>query len=255
MGLVSGYAHNHREQNAFKKVATVASVELTGSDMSPPTTHGDHESVRIPSPKVLRVAASEAVEVVDAEEEWKLDETQNCLIDATEITINVHVERDPAKITGYFTHAHPLRDIHRQALSLPVVLPQRRLKDRTRGFVKACIPHLKGCGIDHETFLELLETFNQVTLASAWLDTINPASLTFVTLPTVFSRAASIAIALAVEVAKNTQSRHRYNHILDQMNSDFSRPRGLYALVLMWNPDSNNMKMDVNLTYDECYVL
>lgn len=79
------------------------------------------------------------------------------------------------------------------------------------------------------------------------LDATNLASLAFGNLPTVIFEAASIAIALAVEFVKNLQSRHRYNHILEQVNEDLFRPRGLYALFLTWKPDSNNLNMDVNL--------
>jgi hypothetical protein len=40
----------------------------------------------------------------------------------------------------------------------------------------------------------------------------------------------------------------RYNSFLDQINDDFFRPRGLYCLVLTWNPESDETHTSVNVT-------
>ena len=40
---------------------------------------------------------------------------------------------------------------------------------------------------------------------------------------------------------------YRYNSFLDQINDGFYRPRGLYCMVLTWNPESNDMEVGVNI--------
>ena len=44
-------------------------------------------------------------------------------------------------------------------LDLPVILPQRRPKNKERGFVRAYAPVLQACGIDQAKFLAFLEGF------------------------------------------------------------------------------------------------
>jgi hypothetical protein len=40
-------------------------------------------------------------------------------------------------------------------LPCPVIIPQRRPRDKKRGFVRAYAPVLESCGIDQKTFLDL----------------------------------------------------------------------------------------------------
>lgn len=40
----------------------------------------------------------------------------------------------------------------------------------------------------------------------------------------------------------------RTNTFLDKTNTEFFRPRGLYCLVVTWNPESTQTVEDVNLT-------
>jgi hypothetical protein len=57
-------------------------------------------------------------------------------------------------------------------IPLPVILPQRRPKDRTRGFVRAYAPVLENVGIDQATWLAFLGTFQLPSEASPWLAAI-----------------------------------------------------------------------------------
>jgi hypothetical protein len=104
-------------------------------------------------------------------------------------------------------------------MPLPVVLLQRRPKDRTRGFIRAYSPDLMNYGIDQTMFLNFLETFNLASQSSPWLNAINMAGIAFMHLPTGISQAASLALMLTVQVAKNMQSRHRYDFLsLDRLS-------------------------------------
>lgn len=106
-----------------------------------------------------------------------------------------------------------------QKLPLPIVPPQRRPKDRTGGFIRAYAPDLMSCGIDQAMFPDSLETFNLASQSSPWLNAINMAGIAFMHLPTGIPQAASLALMLTVQVAKNMQSRHRYDFLkLDRLS-------------------------------------
>src|SRR5687768_2121087 len=62
-------------------------------------------------------------------------------------------------------------------LDLPVILPQRRPKERSRGFVRAYAPLLSNVGINQHMWLKFLDDFEQSTQATGWIQTINLASL------------------------------------------------------------------------------
>ena len=93
----------------------------------------------------------------DDEEAWELDEAAE--------------EADPpsyAETTQQETNDELARALGRlpppnpsQRLPCPVVIPQRRPKNKARGFVRAYAPVLGDCGIDQATFLTFLKSFHQ----------------------------------------------------------------------------------------------
>lgn len=61
-------------------------------------------------------------------------------------------------------YAHELQDPRVQSvrgLSCPVIIPQRRPEDQSRGIIRAYSPELSNCGIDQETFLGFIDEFNE----------------------------------------------------------------------------------------------
>jgi hypothetical protein len=54
----------------------------------------------------------------------------------------------------------------RGRLPCPVIIPQRRPKDKERGFIRAYAPALLECGIDEATFLNFIDSLNQATKVS-----------------------------------------------------------------------------------------
>jgi hypothetical protein len=204
VGLASESIHHHKEKKAAKKAA-VAQREHPDTQSTPPGQQGERE-----------------LEEGD-EEQWDLDDAQDELIDQEPPNPKKRpFERDPKKITQHFIDDYPLpQGIQLRKLPLPVVLPQRRPKNRTRGFIRAYAPDLMNCGIDQAMFLDFLETFNLASQASPWLNAINLAGFAFMHLPTGISQAASIALMLTVEVAKTMQSRHRYGFLtLDRLSGN-----------------------------------
>lgn len=54
-------------------------------------------------------------------------------------------------------HPPPANSAVRPKLPCPVILSQRRPRDKKRGFIRAYAPVLEECGIDQATFLDFLK--------------------------------------------------------------------------------------------------
>ncbi|KAJ9410548.1 hypothetical protein DTO045G8_1454 [Paecilomyces variotii] len=186
----------------------------------------------------------------DEAEQWELDEAQDELVGGsspqrrpiqdTEVLLYEFIRQYPQP--AYSERSTTSR------LPYPVVLPQRRPKDRSRGFVRAYAPVLENCGIDQTMFLDFLETFNEASQASPWLNAINLATIGTMFLPHGISMAVSIAIQVTTKIAIEMQSRSRTNSFLDKVNDEFFRPRGLYCLLMTWSPESDEIHTAVNIT-------
>jgi hypothetical protein len=151
------------------------------------------------------------------ENQWALDDAQDDLLPAySPPTTPGSLEkpiRDVKILIDIFFQKHPLPNLADlppiPRLPYPVVLPQRRPENRSRGFIRAYAPVLMNAGIDQATFLNYLELFDKASQASPWLNAINLAGLAFSFLPMGISMAISVAIAISVKVAMEMQSRSR----------------------------------------------
>jgi len=124
-------------------------------------------------------------------------------------------------------------------LPYPVVLPQRRPKDKSRGFVRAYAPLLGDCaGIDQKTFIDFLDDFDQASRASSVFDVINIACFAVGMVPNPIAMGVSIAVQVASRTGQELQSRYRRNTYLDQINETMFKPRGLYCMIMTFKPDS-----------------
>ncbi|ORY67419.1 uncharacterized protein BCR38DRAFT_426990 [Pseudomassariella vexata] len=184
------------------------------------------------------------------EEEWGLDEAQDELRspspaksdaqarDASSLADSV-IERIPPSVTS-------ISSLNK--LPHPVILPQRRPKDRSRGFIRAYAPDLMYAGIDQTAFIDFLNTFEKATRASPWLGAINLASAATLALPHGVGTGVAIAIQVVVGIAMELQSRKRSNTFLDKMNNEYFRPRGLYVLVMTYDTTSDKVLTEQSLT-------
>ena len=163
------------------------------------------------------------------EADWELDEAGEAYADP-ENASGEH-EASVGNLVQTFLNQHPPPyTATEERLPCPVIIPQRRPKDKSRGFVRAYAPVLLDCGIDQVTFLDFLKAFHkasQVHLILATLFIRNSKSVTdnmqaspvytvinlaafgagFV--PEVAAQVTSIVVQVAVGVAKGVQVRQR----------------------------------------------
>ncbi|KAJ5682985.1 hypothetical protein N7462_006150 [Penicillium macrosclerotiorum] len=192
------------------------------------------------------------------EEQWALDEIQEELAQSTqepgpadprkaaEGDDNAPESADEASLAQRFISTYPapppylpseeLRPLQGR-LAAPVVLPQRRPKNRDRGFIRAYAPALDACGINQAMFMDFINTAEKACQASPWLHAINLASIGTIWLPTVTGLAVSIAIQITTDIAIAVEGRRKTNTFFDKVNREFFQPRGLYCLVMTWNPE------------------
>ena len=124
-------------------------------------------------------------------------------------------------------------------LACPVILPQRRPKDKSRGFVRAYAPLLKECSdIDEKTFIDFINDLDVASKASPVFDVINMACFAAGLVPNPIAMAVTIAVQVASRTAQEIQTRQRRNTYLDQINESLFKPRGLYCMIMTFKPES-----------------
>ncbi|KAH8690787.1 hypothetical protein BGW36DRAFT_432572 [Talaromyces proteolyticus] len=192
----------------------------------------------------------------EVERSWQLDEAQDVVVGESEPRKSKKGVANPDKIIGAFLQRQPppyasssspdgARPISK--LEFPVAIPQRRPKDKKRGFIRAYASDLENVGISQETWFDFIETLNEASLANPWINALNLASIAASPLPFAISTAISMAIMVATTVAIEAQSRYRQNKALDRLNEEFFRPRGLFCLVMTWDATSFNARTNVDI--------
>lgn len=93
------------------------------------------------------------VEEAELEDEWNLDDAQDDILErsapATSEPDMAEPEQRFLRINAFTQAINQQKPLSR--LLHPVILPQRRPKDRSRGFIRAYTPLLQDCGIDQPT--------------------------------------------------------------------------------------------------------
>jgi hypothetical protein len=118
----------------------------------------------------------------------------------------------------------------------PVVIPQRRPGNRSRGWELAYAPALLDCGISQPVFLDFLDAFNNASKGSPYLDAINVAAMGAGFAPGITPMVISMAVPIGVRMAKDAQTKSQSNAYLAKANTELFAPHGLLAMVMTWNP-------------------
>jgi hypothetical protein len=133
------------------------------------------------------------------------------------------------------------------ALPRPVILPQRRPNDKSRGFVRAYAPDLGTYkGIDEATFLDFLKQFHTSSQASGWLKVINVAAIGAGFAPSLIAIAVSASVQAGARIGLEAQTRYRTNTYLDKANEELFHPRNLHCMVMTFKPDNADTLLSMN---------
>ena len=145
--------------------------------------------------------------------------------------VGIHIERDI--IANRQANSAPIG-----TLPLPVIIPQRRPRFKSRGFVRAYSPVLQDVGIDQETFLRFLKNFHASSQANPCFNAIIVAATVAGFVPEPIVMAVTTAVQVAAGVGKEMDSRRKTNNFLDRMNETLFKPAGCYAFIMKYKPDA-----------------
>lgn len=84
-------------------------------------------------------------------------------------------------------------------LPYPVIIPQRRPGDKSRGFARAYPPDLERFGIDQDTFLQFLKSFHSASHASPVLYALYVAASAISPIAGLTTFAVSISVTMTLE--------------------------------------------------------
>ncbi|CRG92662.1 hypothetical protein PISL3812_09726 [Talaromyces islandicus] len=251
VGLVAEARQHHKAKKAAEREHannennTESNTENSPQNLPAPGVAHNNET----SP-----TSSSVNDRADTEEaQWQLDEAQDELVGGSTPRKSKQGTANPDKVVQAFLDRQTLpetaqlRLFENARLEYPVVLPQRRPRDKKRGFVRAYAPDLQSKGIDQALWLDLIETLNESSLANPWINAINLAALATNALPTAIGFAVSTAIMIATQIAMEAQGRYRQNKALVKLNDEFFRPRELYCLIMTWDPNSHSSRINVDV--------
>ncbi|KAK4943273.1 hypothetical protein LTR10_017116 [Elasticomyces elasticus] len=131
-------------------------------------------------------------------------------------------------------------------LPAAVIIPQRRPHSKTRGFVRAYAPDLGNCGINQQVFMHFLAGFDAAIQKQSLFFVANLPVAGGVLAATMMMGSnplvdlAGILVHATLEAGRRMYVTHKTNDYLFDMNEKLFKPRGLYALIMTYNPDSSN---------------
>lgn len=198
VGSGIGLAAEARDARKASKVTAQASTSREPAEGATTDDLEDQNIVRVPEKQTDQLIAKGQAVPVDqygfdndpdhppprytSEEEndeadWELNDaadeqtavTSPRAIDEQNLEITPSGEKDRQhyvdKIVVSFIGQHPPPSNSQRHSNLPcsVIVPQRRPRDKTRGFIRAYAPVLSECGIDQTTFLQFLETMDKAS--------------------------------------------------------------------------------------------
>ncbi|KAL4811077.1 hypothetical protein BDV18DRAFT_155690 [Aspergillus unguis] len=239
-----------RQEQESELQRQIQHEDRSGSSSSPQSQSSHSESPE--EERKADIDTEEPPPYEEIERSWELDEAQDIVIEAKGPRKSKSGVANPDKVIADFLQRHPppyngFSSGPESRLEYPVAIPQRRPKDKKRGFIRAYAPDLENVGVDQETWFDFIETLNEASLANPWINALNLASLAASPLPSAISMAVSTAIMVATTIAIETQGRYRQNKALDKLNDEFCRPRGLFCLVMTWDSTSFDSRTNADI--------
>lgn len=95
-------------------------------------------------------------------------------------------------------------------LPYPVVIPQRRPGNKSRGFVEAYAPALEQYGIPQDEFISFVKAANKAVRANKWIGAIQLAAVGTSFVPNHIALGAAVAVQVVAGVIAKAETRWKY---------------------------------------------
>ena len=145
-------------------------------------------------------------------------------------------------LPSYQSVSSPYRIL--RPLPCPVIIPQRRPGDHSRGFMRAYAPVLADSGIPQATFLYFLKDFYDSSKASPIFVVVQIGGGFIGMIPDVHAQMISQFIGPLAVMGMKTQARLRTNKFLHRANKLLFEPAGMIAAIVKYNPDADGENGD-----------
>lgn len=129
------------------------------------------------------------------------------------------------------------KDTTEGPLPFPVVIPQQRPGSQDRGFMAAYAPCLEYCGIDQHSFLQFIDETNTALQGNKILAGVQVVSFGVGFTPEIITTAVATGVQFGANLANKAHVKHKTNAILEKYNNEFFGPRGLYCMLMKYEPD------------------
>ncbi|OAP57580.1 hypothetical protein AYL99_08318 [Fonsecaea erecta] len=233
----------------------LAREAMADHDAKKTATPQSHLQVPSSTKEDADLSDTSSVESSDGEEAaQELDEVQQSFMPTSKDS-QIDNAHDVDEVLDAFTTRHPPPKYSPVAgkLEIPVILPQRRPKSKERGFVRAYAPILQTCGVEQGEFLDFLDGFGKAIQLHPVFHAFNLACAGAVLAtdiavgPMFFVHVGAMVVHTSVELSRRQYVKYESNKYLDNMNENFFKPRGLYALVMAYKPDSDDLVQNVDM--------
>jgi hypothetical protein len=182
IGLAGEKYHDHKERKAALAKGEIFLSTSPGS-----------------SPEVLLNPLEPGAETANDERIWALDEASGR--PPSDDESDPQHRPLPARTVSDLVHnvfASPIPHENRpRRLPYPIIIPQRRPGERTRGFAQAYPPDMEAFGMDQATFLRFLQSFHESSQAAPWLQALFISAQAVGFYPSHITMAVSISLSFA----------------------------------------------------------
>lgn len=243
----NAFAHSPPHLKAIRKVvgAIATPIGLISEALHDRKDKKSGESSVTPQENALdkshcAVVTGEAAYIDPNEEDWALDDIvasddetdEDRDVRPTALEEPVYVSSVPE-----LPKANTPRDL--QKLPFPVVIPQRRPRTKSRGFIRAYAPVLERSRLDQDMFLKFLKDFHSAMQAAPIFKVVQLTAGIAGLYPNLIVGLVLQAVQITATIAGEAQERWRGNKFLEEANRKIFAPRRLYAFLVTYKCSPN----------------
>ncbi|KAK2006838.1 hypothetical protein LZ32DRAFT_641617 [Colletotrichum eremochloae] len=122
-------------------------------------------------------------------------------------------------------------------LPRPVIIPQRRIMNRSQGFVCNYSPSLRDAGINEKAFSTFISQLNRLAELKPLAQAIDFSGFAHLCSNTHHDGFISMAVGMAFQTAQSIQHSTAMNKFVEKANNELFNPKGLVCLLMTWKAE------------------